>query len=69
MSEAERFDRIESALLRLSNATEAGFAGTIHMVSLLKDQMLVLDGQMIETLGRLRIIGEQLASHAHPEGA
>jgi hypothetical protein len=38
------------------------------MRRVLNDRMMVLEGQMTETLGRLRIIGEQLATHRHPEG-
>ena len=60
MSDSDRLDRIEGALLRITEATIAGFAGVTQM-------MQVLNDQVIEVLGRLRIIGEQLARHTHPE--
>ena len=68
MSDSDRLDRIEAILVRLSDTMEAGFAGATQVMRVLKDQLMVLDGQMVETLGRLRIIGERLASHTHDEG-
>lgn len=72
----ERLDRIEAAILRLSEATEAGFAASTRMTQTLADGIRVMDArlgvleaQMTEVLGRLRIIGEQVATHTHPEGA
>ncbi len=72
--ENERLERIEAALLPLTEATEAGFAGTTQMMRVLEAQFRLLDTrmtgleeQMTEVLGRLRIIGEQLATHTHPE--
>ena len=64
----ERFDRIEGALVGVMEATEAGFAGVTSMFEILHDRMTVLEGQMNEALGRLRIIGERLATHTHEEG-
>lgn len=76
MSDSDRLDRIETALLRVSGAVESafgaiesGFAGATQIMHVLGDRMMVLEGQMTEVLGRIRIIGEQLASHTHPEGA
>ena len=75
MSDNDRLDRIEAALVRLTDATEAGFAatdagfaGTTQMMRVLGDWIVGLQGQMTEVLGRIRIIGEQLASHTHSEG-
>lgn len=82
MSDSDRFDRIEAALLRLTEVTEAGLAGATTMMQTLAEMVRVLDarigvldsrmanleGQMTEVLGRLRIIGEELATHTHPDG-
>ncbi len=75
MSDNDRLDRIEAALVRLSDATEAafaateaGFAGTTQMMRVLSDRMVGLQGQMTEVLGRIRIIGEELAGHTHSDG-
>lgn len=79
--ENERLDRIEAALLRLTEVTEAGFSASTQMIQVINDRMTVLEsqlrlldtrmtgleGQMAEVLGRLRIIGEQLATHTHPD--
>lgn len=66
----DRLDRIETAILRLTEVTEAGFAGTTQMIVALQGQMrifdsrlTILEGQMVELVGRIRIIGEQLATH------
>ena len=76
MSDSDRLDRIEAVLARLSDAMDAGFgaieaglAGATQIMRVLSDRLVVLEGQMTETLGRIRIIGEQLATHNHPEGA
>jgi hypothetical protein len=83
MSDRDRLDRIETALLRVSDAVESafgaiesGFAGATQIMNVLGDRilvlgdrMMVLEGQMTEALGPIRIIGEQLSSHTHPEGA
>ena len=50
-------------------AIEAGFAGATQFMRALSDRLAVLERQMIEALGRVRIIGEQLATHTHTEGA
>jgi len=77
----DRLDRIELAIFRLTEATEAGFAsatqmiaGVTQMIRVLEAQFRLLDtrmtghgSQMTEVLGRLRIIGEQLATHTHDE--
>lgn len=83
-----RLDRIEAALLQLTQATEAGFSGTTEMLWTLHGRMTNFEGrmanfegrmanfdgrmanferQMTEALGRLRIIGERLATHTHEE--
>lgn len=70
----DRLGRIEAALLRLTEATEAGFAASTalsrtlaEMIKVLDARMGVLEAQMTEVLGRLRIIGEQVATHTHPD--
>lgn len=75
MSE-ERFDRLEDMLHRLAQATEDGFAATTSYLGIVKAQLALLDtrvtlieNQMTEVLGRLRIIGGQLATHTHDEAA
>jgi hypothetical protein len=65
----DRLDRIEAALLPLTEATEAGFSGATQMTRVLNDRMMILEGQMTEIIGRLRIIGEQLATHRHGDGS
>ena len=76
MSDSDRLDRIEAVLVRLSDAMdasfvaiEAGFAGATRFMRALSDRLVVVEGQMAEALGRIRVIGEQLATHTHPEGA
>lgn len=70
-------------LERLTKATEDGFSATAAYLGVVKAQLAVLDSklalldsrmtlveqQMVEVLGRLRIIGEQLATHSHGEAA
>lgn len=82
MSE-ERFDRLEvilhrneDVLVRLAQATEDGFSAMTSYLGVVKAQLALLDSrmtlienQMTEVLGRLRIIGEQLATHTHDEAA
>lgn len=74
-----RPDRIEAALLRLTEVTEAGFSGATEMLRTtnnrmmwlegqMNNRMMVLEGQMTEAIGRLRIIGDQLATHSHSNG-
>lgn len=58
MNSSDRFERIEAALLRLRETA----------LRALSDRMVAFEGQMTEALGRLRIIGEQLASHTHEGG-
>lgn len=86
MGPEDRLDRIEAALLRLSSATEAGFARATQMTGLLRqmvgvvdqkvgmvdqkiddllDRVTGFDGLFDEIIGRLHIIGEQLATHSH----
>ena len=69
-----RLDRIEAALVQLAQATEAGFSGTTELLGTLHGRMTNFEGrmanferQMTEALGRLRIIGERLATHTHEE--
>jgi hypothetical protein len=76
MSDSDRLARIEAVLVRLSDAMdasfvaiEAGFAGATQFMQALSDGLVVVEGQMTEALGRIRIISEQLATHTHPEGA
>ena len=68
-----RLDRIEAALETVATSmqsmatnTAIGFETLTNMTRVLDARMVVLEAQMAEVLGRLRIIGENLAIHEHP---
>ncbi|MGH8999182.1 MAG: hypothetical protein ACRDY7_07300 [Acidimicrobiia bacterium] len=71
MSTDDRLDRLAvsveslAGLVTLNEQTQRGFQTLTALMTRHEARLASLEGQMTEVLGRLRIIGEQLAAHMH----